>query len=66
MADSCIGSKISINVNSSKNQIGLFYPPQLIFIIPCLLKSLPHREYWSGAGDILLYALQEEGYIRCL
>ena len=60
MADSCIGSKISINVNSSKNQIGLLYPPQLIIIIPNLLKSLPHREYLSGAGDILHYALQEE------
>ena len=59
MADSCIGSKISINVNASKNQIGLFYPPQNVFIVPYLLKTLPHREYLSGAGDILHYALQE-------
>ena len=60
MADSCVGSKISINVNASKNQIGLFYPPKYVIIITKLLKSLPHREYLSGAGDILHYALQEE------
>ncbi len=58
MADSCIGSKISINVNSAKNQVGLFYAPRLIYIYPKLLENLPTEQYLSGAGDILHYALQ--------
>ena len=58
MADSCIGSKISINVNSAKNQVGLFYAPKSIYISPKLLEKLPTEQYLSGAGDILHYALQ--------
>jgi len=58
MADSSIGSKVSINVGSKKNQIGLFFPPSSILIYPPLLDSLPEREYVSGCGDILHYALQ--------
>lgn len=58
MADSCIGSKISINIMSKKNQIGFFYAPTNIYICPPFLKSLPKREYLSGCGDILHYALQ--------
>ena len=60
MADSCIGSKISINVIGRKNQIGFFYAPSEVYICTHLLKSLPRREYLSGCGDILHYALQEQ------
>lgn len=58
MADSSIGSKISINVGTKKNQIGFFYAPSVIYVFPSLLQSLPEREYISGCGDILHYALQ--------
>ena len=59
MADSCIGSKISINVGNNKNQIGFFYPPTDIYICTELLQSISRREYLSGCGDILHYALQD-------
>ena len=38
-ADSCIGGKTSINIGKFKNQLGNFYPPRKIFIIPEFLKS---------------------------
>ncbi|MDX1521505.1 MAG: 3-dehydroquinate synthase [Anaerolineae bacterium] len=52
-ADSCIGGKSSINLKQWKNQIGNFYPPKQIFIVPDYLKSLPEVELRSGLGEVL-------------
>ena len=57
--DSCIGSKISLNIGGLKNQLGLFYPPKKIVVLPNLLKSLPTREYWAGFGEMMHYFLQK-------
>ena len=57
-ADSCVGSKISINVGTFKNQIGFFYSPSKIFLIPDLIKSLSEKDYWCGVGEALHYFLQ--------
>ena len=56
-ADSCIGSKTSINSHNTKNLYGLFYSPQKIFIIAEFLKSLPEIEVLSGIGDSMHYLL---------
>lgn len=56
-ADSCIGSKSSINVGEYKNQVGTFYPPSGIFIDWCFLDTLPVSEIKSGIGEILHYLL---------
>ena len=56
-ADSCIGGKTSINIGKYKNQLGNFYPPQQIFIIPKLLKSLPLLDFKSGMGEMLHFYL---------
>ena len=56
-ADSCIGSKTSINSNNTKNLYGLFYSPQYIFITAEFLKSLPELEIMSGIGDAMHYLL---------
>lgn len=56
-ADSCIGSKTSINSNRTKNLYGLFYSPQYIFITDEVLKSLPEVEILSGIGDAMHYLL---------
>ena len=56
-ADSCIGGKTSINIGKYKNQLGNFYPPQMIFIIPEFLKSLPELDYKSGMGEMLHFYL---------
>ncbi len=52
-ADSCIGSKNSINFNKSKNLIGCFYPPEKVFVNINFLKTLKDKEINSGIGEIL-------------
>ena len=57
MSDSCIGSKMGINHNNAKNQIGLFYPPSEVIISYKFLETLDTREIRSGFGEIIkLYA----------
>jgi 3-dehydroquinate synthase len=53
--DSCIGSKTSINFRQYKNQIGNFYPPQSVFIVPSLLETLEERDIRSGIGEMAHY-----------
>lgn len=52
-ADSCIGSKSSINVGTYKNQVGTFYPPRRVLLVPSVLGSLPWDEVRSGLGEII-------------
>jgi 3-dehydroquinate synthase len=52
-ADSCIGSKSSINLRSAKNILGTFYPPQKIFIDATFLDTLEKKDLRSGVGEIL-------------
>ena len=54
-SDSCIGAKTSINIGAFKNQLGGFYPPELILIDPGFLRTLPERELWSGLGEMAHY-----------
>ena len=52
-ADSCIGSKSSINVGDAKNIVGTFYPPTKVFIDQNFLQTLHDSEIRSGIGEIL-------------
>jgi 3-dehydroquinate synthase len=52
-ADSCIGSKSSINVGSAKNMLGTFTPPRRIDIDVALLATLSAAERESGLGEML-------------
>jgi len=52
-ADSCIGSKTSINFGGYKNLLGNFYPPLNIYIDVRFLDTLPVSEIKSGIGEIL-------------
>lgn len=54
-ADSCIGSKTSINFRKFKNQVGNFYPPLTIYIDPDYLKTLQERDIRSGVGEMAHY-----------
>lgn len=51
-ADSCIGSKSSINLGDTKNILGTFNPPQQIFIDTGFLDTLERKEVQSGVGEI--------------
>lgn len=52
-ADSCIGSKSSINIGPYKNQIGTFYPPHRVLLTPAVLATLPPDEIRSGMGEVI-------------
>jgi len=51
-ADSCVGGKTSINLDSRKNLLGTFYPPKEIIIYTKFLKTLPKLDYLSGMGEL--------------
>ncbi len=52
-ADSCIGSKSSINLGSTKNILGTFNPPNEIVVCPAFLDTLDPKDFLSGIGEIL-------------
>ncbi len=52
-ADSCIGSKSSINVGSFKNQLGTFTPPTEIVVSTEVLDTLDEADLRSGLGEVI-------------
>ena len=52
-ADSCLGSKTSINLGDKKNLIGNFYPPSEILIDIAFLDTLSTDDIKSGIGEML-------------
>ncbi len=59
-ADSCIGSKTSINLGMRKNMIGTFYPPDIIFIDTAFCETLTDGYFNSGLGEIIKFHLQSD------
>jgi 3-dehydroquinate synthase len=58
-ADSCIGSKSSINFDQYKNLIGTFNPPNHIYISVKFLYTLSESEVRSGIGEMMHYFLND-------
>ena len=52
-ADSCVGSKSSINCGAAKNILGTFTPPAEIHLATSFLDTLGERDTRSGVGEIL-------------
>jgi 3-dehydroquinate synthase len=52
-ADSCIGSKSSINVGGIKNLVGTFTPPREVIVNPTVLDTLTNEDVRSGIGEML-------------
>lgn len=52
-ADSCIGSKSSINVGQWKNIIGSFTPPNQVIISRDFLETLKDEDILSGVGEMV-------------
>ena len=52
-ADSCIGSKSSINAGTAKNILGTFTPPREVFISTRVLNTLDEKDVRSGVGEML-------------
>ena len=52
-ADSCIGSKSSINLGPTKNILGTFTPPEEVFIAAGFLETLDREQIRSGIGEMI-------------
>jgi 3-dehydroquinate synthase len=51
-ADSCIGSKTSLNYKRFKNVLGTFYPPSEIHVHAPFLATLGDDDFRSGLGEV--------------
>ena len=61
-ADSCIGSKSSINAGDAKNILGTFTPPRSVRLSPEFLRTLTDLEIRSGIGEMLkVHAIEAPG-----
>lgn len=52
-ADSCIGSKTSINLGHKKNLLGTFWPPEFAAVDLRFLETLSEDDIRSGIGEML-------------
>lgn len=52
-ADSCIGSKTSLNYKGYKNLVGTFYPPSEVYIYTGFLASQSEADFYSGLGEVV-------------
>lgn len=51
--DASIGGKNGVNLDSYKNMIGVFRQPEVTFICPEPLETLPYPQLVSGAAELL-------------
>lgn len=52
-ADSCIGSKTSLNHGRFKNLLGTFFPPNQVHIYAPFLATQNELDYYSGVGEVV-------------
>lgn len=64
--DASVGSKTGIDFHGYKNIIGLFAFPQMVFISPRFLKTLPYRELRSGYAEVIKHALIRDAQLWML
>ena len=57
MVDSSIGGKNGIDTQESKNSIGSFRQPSIVWIDPQCLQHLPQSEFNSGLAEIIKIAI---------
>lgn len=60
MVDASIGGKLAINFINRKNLLGLFQEPNMVFIQPNVLETLPQRELLSGYAEMLKHGLIQD------
>jgi 3-dehydroquinate synthase len=56
-ADSSVGGKVGVDFEGSKNIIGAFYQPKLVYININSLKTLPKRQILSGLAEVIKHGL---------
>jgi 3-dehydroquinate synthase len=61
--DSAIGGKTGVNLPEGKNLVGAFHPPVAVVADTDTLATLADREYRSGLGEVVKYALMPAGAV---
>jgi 3-dehydroquinate synthase len=56
-ADSCIGSKTSLNYRHYKNLLGTFYPPSRVHVYAPFLRTQLDGDFASGLGEVVKLAI---------
>jgi len=51
--DASIGGKNGVNLDDFKNMIGVIRQPEMTFLCPEVLETLPYRQFLSGAAELL-------------
>lgn len=59
--DASIGGKTGVNHPWGKNLIGAFHQPKFVLIDPETLETLPQQEFHAGLGEVVKYALIQDG-----
>ncbi|WHH59546.1 3-dehydroquinate synthase [Petroclostridium sp. X23] len=55
--DSSVGGKVGVDYKGTKNIIGSFYQPSLVYMNLSVLQTLPEREYISGMAEIIKHGI---------
>lgn len=59
--DASIGGKNGVNLDSYKNMIGVIRQPEMTFICPEVLETLPYSQILSGASELLKTFIIDNG-----
>ncbi len=65
MIDAAIGGKTAVNLPQGKNLIGAFKAPEVVFLDPNLLFSLPGRHFRAGFAEVVKHALIGDSALFC-
>ncbi len=58
--DSSVGGKTGVNLQTGKNLVGCFYPPQAVIVDIGLLRTLPPRELRAGVYESIKAGLIQD------
>lgn len=56
-SDSSVGGKTGIDFMESKNILGAFHQPRLVYINVDTLKTLPNEQFISGMGEVIKHGI---------
>jgi len=63
--DAAIGGKTGVNFEKYKNILGVIRQPEFTFLCPQMLESLPQRDFFSGAAEMLkTFMIEDRGNYR--
>ncbi|MBI4217661.1 MAG: 3-dehydroquinate synthase [Elusimicrobia bacterium] len=63
MVDSSIGGKVGVDLPGSKNSVGSFYQPKLVWTDPQTLETLPNREFRNGLAEIIKCGVIKDAHL---